>query len=291
VDIGSVSQQAKISRDGKVIVGDAKDNQGITTAAIWQGGTNWKTLGGVPNGRVQDKTLSSAWDVSGDGSVIVGLAWVQPTGSHGFRWDARNGMVDLGSLQKQSSRASIVSADGNVVAGWDANPDQSGAYYYWRGSIWWQGLQRLMNPFGWIGQAEGINDCGSVIVGRGQPSASDHAYRYTAWDGRIEDLGSIPRGFLPNTQDKEDQSIAFGVSDDGGVVVGSSGWQPPTDAFIWTEATKMVKVSEFLMKKGVIGLEGWTLVVANSVSPDGKIIAGTGVNPRGLVEGWVANLQ
>jgi probable HAF family extracellular repeat protein len=233
--------------------------------------------------------------VSGDGSVIVGLAWVMPSGAHGFRWSAGTGMVDLGSLQGLSSRASTVSGDGNVVAGWDANPRQDSQYNYWRGAIWWQGLERLMNPFGWIGQVEGVNNVGSVLVGRVSPVSPTHAYRFTTWDGRVVELGALPRnpggapgpGLGPNY---EDISIAYGVSDDGDTVVGSSGYQPPLDAFVWTPATGMVKASDYLKSKGVSGFDGWTLVVANSVSPNGKIIAGTGINPRGLVEGWIAAL-
>jgi len=117
VDIGSVSQNCKISRDGKVIAGEEKDATGVTSSAIWEGGTRWRALGGPSNGRVQDKTLTSTWGISGDGSIIVGLSWVEPTGAHAVRWDARNGWVDLGSLQKRSSRANAVSSDGNVIVG------------------------------------------------------------------------------------------------------------------------------------------------------------------------------
>jgi probable HAF family extracellular repeat protein len=312
VNIGSVSQQAKISRDGKTIVGDAKDSSGIVSASIWQSGTTWRNLGGVPNGKVLDGQLSSAWGVSADGSAIAGLAWVNPTGAHGFRWSGTTGMVDLGSLQAESSRASAISGDGNVVAGWDENPRQDSQYNYWRGAIWWQGMERLMNPFGWIGQVEGANDVGSVLVGRGSPMAPTHAFRFTAWDGRAVDMGALPRssgggigpglGPGPNGQgagpgpaptqgqDPEDRSIAFAVSDDGDTAVGSSGYVPPTDAFIWTSATGMVKVSDYLASKGITGFERWTLVVANSVSPNGKIIAGTGINPMGFAEGWIATL-
>jgi probable HAF family extracellular repeat protein len=281
----------KISRDGKVIAGEAKDTNGVTTAAIWQGGTQWRTLGGPPNGRVQDQTLTSTWGINGDGSIIVGLAWVQPTGAHAVRWDAQNGMVDLGSLQNKSSRANAISADGNTIAGWDENPRQDGNHYYWRGAIWWQGLERLMNPYGWIGQAEALNDSGSIVVGRGHPMNTLHAYRFTAWDGAVEDLGAIPRGRGPNEREQEDRSIAAAVSDDGNVVVGQSGWMPPTDAFIWTPETKMLKLSDYLAGKGVSGFDRWILVSAVAVSPDGRIISGTGINPNAEPEGWIVKLQ
>jgi probable HAF family extracellular repeat protein len=86
-------------------------------------------------------------------------------------------------------------------------------------------------------------------------------------------------------------SIALAVSDDGNVVVGMSGYQPPTDAFLWTPATKIVKLSDYLTSKGITGHEKWTLITATDVSPDGKIIAGTGINSVAQrVEGFVVRL-
>ncbi len=128
VNIGGVGFKAAISRDGKTIVSNAKDASGVSSAAIWQDGVNWKTLGGVPGGEAIDNNLSTAYSVSADGSVVVGLAWVANARAHGFRWDAHNGMVDLGSLQGRDSRANIVSADGNIVFGWDANPEAISPY-------------------------------------------------------------------------------------------------------------------------------------------------------------------
>ena len=290
VNIGSLTPKTVISRDGKVIAGEAKDANNVTVMAIWQGGTQWRTLGGLPNGRVQDQTLSHTWGINGDGSVIVGLGWVQPTGAHAIRWDAQNGVVDLGSLEKKSSRANAVSADGNVIVGWDENPRQDGQYHYWRGAMWWQSMERLMNPYGWLGQAEAVSGDGSIIVGRGHPVHGQHAYRFTAWSGENIELGAIPRGRTPGEREEDDTSLALAVSDDGRVVVGMSGWRPPTDAFMWTEETKMVKLSEYLTSKGITGHNGWILVHATALSPDGKIVAGTGINPNQVAEGWIARL-
>jgi len=221
VDIGSVSQQVKISRDGGTIVGTAKDSYGVAYAAIWQSGKQWLTLPPPANGRVQDGGVTSAWGVSADGSVIVGLAWVNPKGAEGFRYDINSGTVSLGSLKGNSSRASVVSGDGQVIAGWDTVEGRGP----WYGVIWWDGLQRLMNPFAQIGQVEGINNSGSVIVGRGHPSNWGHAYRFTSWDGHVRDLGALERG-----GDFEDTSIALAVSDDGTVVVGMLTEPPEEDS-------------------------------------------------------------
>jgi uncharacterized membrane protein len=42
----------------------------------------------------------------------------------------------------------------------------------------------------------------------------------TAWPKNLERL---PQGLTPNQKEQEDVSIAFAISDDGSVVVGSSG--------------------------------------------------------------------
>ena len=272
-----------------MIVADDLDANGISTSAIWQGGNAVENARWALNRKSCRQYPHKHVRVNGDGSVIVGLGWVNPTGSHAVKWDAQNGWTDLGSLQGRSSRANGISADGNTIVGWDENPKQE-THDYWRGAIWWQGLERLMNPYGWIGQSWAANNVGSIIVGRGHPMNTQHAYRFTAWDGQVEDLGAIPRGRTPSEREQEDRSIAFAVSDDGNVVLGYSGWQPPTDAFIWTPEAKMMKVGDYLTSKEITGFQNWILVSALAVTPDGKIIVGTGINPDGFAEGWMAKL-
>jgi hypothetical protein len=138
---------------------------------------------------------------------------------------------------------------------------------------------------------------GSALVGRGYPTFPTHAYRFTASDGHVEDLGALKRdqsgiGIGGGPADSvEDTAVALAVSDDANVVVGTSGYQPPTDAFIWTPASKIVKLSDYLTSKGITSFEGWTLITATDISPDGKIIAGTGVNNVAQrVEGFVVRL-
>jgi probable HAF family extracellular repeat protein len=291
VNIGGDGFQAKISRDGKTIVSNAEDANGISSAAIWIQEKQWKTLGGVAGAQPIDGNLSTAYSVSGDGSIVVGLAWVEGAAAHAFRWDAKTGMVDLGSLQGRNSRANVISSDGNVILGWDDNLPALALspYDVWRGVMWWQGTERLLHPYGWVGQVEATNFNGTVFVGECSPTAARHAYRMDVW-GRIDDLGALPRGVLPDRQEQEDMSIAGAVSDDGFVIGGQSGYKPPTDAFLWTPVTGMVKLSEFALRLGITGLDGWTLIGVSYIAPDGKRVAGTGINPDGQMEGYVITL-
>ena len=72
-----------------------------------------------------------------------------------------------------------------------------------------------MNPFGWVGQVTALNDVGSVIVGRGHPWNQTHAYRFTAWDGKVEDLGALVRWTdPPPNPNYEDTSVPNAVSEE-----------------------------------------------------------------------------
>ena len=108
---------------------------GIKNAAVWQGGTNWKLLGGVPGGAPQELVLSVAYGVSGDGSVVVGIAYLpssQQFGSqfHGFRWQASTGMVDLGALQQGGNTSGLaIAADGSTIVGYE-RPANKGTDLY-----------------------------------------------------------------------------------------------------------------------------------------------------------------
>jgi hypothetical protein len=52
----------------------------------------------------------------------------------------------------------------------------------------------------------------------------------------------------------------------------------------------MVNLREFLISQGVGNLSGWTLQFAGGISDDGLTIAGTGRNPAGNPEAWVATI-
>jgi len=98
----------------------------------------------------------------------------------------------------------------------------------------------------------------------------------------MRSLGSLPGG-IPD-------SNAAAISSDGKVIVGHSDSARGEAAFIWTEATGMRDLRDVLENEYGIDLRGWCLGRPNSVSGDGTAIVGTGTNPSGQTEGWIAVL-
>jgi uncharacterized membrane protein len=131
--------------------------------------------------------------------------------------------------------------------------------------------------------ANAVSADGSVVVGA--YGFSDQAFRWTAQTGTVG-LGDLPGGRV--------FSEANDVSADGSVVVGSGetafdGNIRTTEAFFWTAQSGMVNLREFLISQGS-DLTGWRLSSAEGVSADGGTIVGTGQNPAGNSEGWIATI-
>ena len=100
-----------VSDDGKVVVGDIPDPSGVGTnvAARWTIDTGWVSLGHLPNAGACP-SRSDSFEVSADGSTVVGLSWDGCSG-RGFIWTEANGMEELTSLANGGNRASVVSSD------------------------------------------------------------------------------------------------------------------------------------------------------------------------------------
>ena len=89
----------------------------------------------------------------------------------------------------------------------------------------------------------------------------------------------------------EDTSLSLWASDDSAVAVGLKRIPAAHRCVHMDPDTRMVKLSDYLTSIGITGHERWTLVTAHNVSPDGKIIAGTGVNnAANRIEGFVVSL-
>ncbi|MDP2430895.1 MAG: autotransporter domain-containing protein [Pseudomonadota bacterium] len=209
------------------------------TARAADGLDDLGTLGG---------TVSQAYGVSADGSVVVGYA---DTGAawHAFRWTS-GGMVDLGTLGGTRSWAVGVSADGAVVVG-GADTAGNAAYHAFRWTS--GGMVDLGTLNGTHSEADGVSADGTVVVGLAYTAgdAAYHAFRWTS--GGMADLGT-----LGGTN-----SYANGVSADGTVVVGTADTATASHAFRWTSGGM-----------ADLGTLGGTNSNANGVSADGAVVVG-----------------
>jgi probable HAF family extracellular repeat protein len=312
-----------ISADGSVVVGVSQKGVDKYEAFRWTQAEGMVSLNFLPS-YSPDIPFSyiSANGVSGDGSVIVGFSLtsnkINTSYYEAFRWTQAEGMVGLGHLSNDDSdsRANGISADGSVIVGSNRNEA-----FRWTQETGMVSLGFLAN------QANGVSSDGSVIVGSGSTSNVPEPFRWTQLGGMVG-LGSLA-GSLASTalgisadgsvavgssysatstyeafrwtqsggivglgylSSDDFDSQAYNVSGDGSVVVGYSRGSNRNEAFRWTQETGMVSLKETLIGAG-LDVSGWTLSSANAISADGFTIVGSGTNPSGQSEAWVANLE
>jgi probable HAF family extracellular repeat protein len=316
---GGFSSEANgVSADGSVVVGVGRSTKGIE-AFRWTQAGGMVGLGDLAGGDF----ASDAHAVSDDGLVVVGSSLCTVRCSRGagcrslpgaFRWTSAGGMTLLGDNEYGSrSIADGVSADGSVVVGtrsgtgipesafrWTpgtvmeyfaggntalgVSPDGAIAVGFGHSGSGTQALRWTMDD-GMLalgsGKAYGVSADGSVIVGIGTGS---EAFRWTQASGMVG-IGILP-GFIA--------SLAQDVSADGSLVVGYSGddWFTPGEAFLWDASHGMRSLRDVLINDFGLGasLAGWTLTSANDISADGQFIVGSGTNPNGNSEAWIARL-
>lgn len=274
--LGGGSTASAISADGSTVIGVSTNGSGERHAFRWAGGT-MADLGTLPGA-----TESSATAVSADGAVVVGssTSYAPDFSERAFRWSGGT-MTDLGTLGGAITYAVGVSADGSVVAG-DSQLASTGEFHAFR---WSGGVMTDLGTFS--GRADqysnalAISADGTAVIGTSQ-TVDGSTYHAFQWSGGVmTDLGSLA-GAAGNSR-------PTATSSDGSVVVGasenSSGGQ---SAFRWDQQTGMRSMTDLLTASGV-DMTGWSLYSADSISANGRVIAGIGrVGGDPLLTVWIA---
>jgi hypothetical protein len=268
-------QFGRPNTDGTYVAGTVNEE-----AALWNGGV-WTPLGNVPGGSPCGTSISTGYDVSGDGTVVVGLAW-KACDAVPFRWTQGVGMEEIPHMGINSARASAVSEDGKVVGGFDEADNGPR-----RAAIWDESFNETLILVGQPGNAEGLgevlylNNDGTAAVGTtlGDP------FLWTKSGG----VTMIPRP--PAGVGSFDSFWATGCTDDASIVVGGSGsfFGSPV-AWIWTEWGGTQSIADFLDQYGVSYPNAFDLGACRGIAKDGSMIAGDSGVPF-FSQRWVIDLN
>ena len=266
--IGLAVAAQGLSADGQTVAG-ARDVGGTEIASRWTAATGWVDLGGLPGQTGCDAFLSSGFDVSGDGAVLVGLGWESCEG-RAIRWTAATGVVELPQLGPNSARANKISRDGQVIGGFDehaAGPR--------RPALWLaDGSELLIAGSDSAGEVGALSADGSVAAG----DANGRAFVWTAATG-VVDLGLLPGGL------GSDISAVYAMNGSGTMLGGNSGDGGPFGfgffAFVWTEASGMEDLRARLVAEGAVIPDSFRLANVLAISDDGRTVAGWGEDVSG----------
>lgn len=283
ISLGFGDRAIDTSANGTVVVGWT-NTPGGREAYRWTPADGRVGLGDLAGGAFD----SLGYGVSADGSVVVGDA-DDGTG-RAFRWTQATGMQALPHYQEYAGQtifhsiARKVNTDGSIVAGYTSLGEGVSAVR------WVDGTPDYLGDLpgaGRFSDAYAISGDGSTVVGWSNGTSEGgtgfQAFRWTEATGMVG-LGDLPGGAGLF------RSIAFGVSDDGSVIVGSANFNAEANAFLWSQAGGMVDLKGLLEGTYGLNLTGWQLTEAWDISPDGRTIVGRGTNPAGQDEAWRVQL-
>jgi predicted small secreted protein len=254
----------------------------------------WTAAGGwldIPSGFAQgcDADLAGAWDVSADGAVVVGLAW---NGCHpeAFRWTDASGtgvftrLQQVGDAQGGAShpptnRATVISDDGAVIAGFAEHGNVDRAAAMWDAT----GAGVLLDPANTETPSEvlSISADGHALAGilGADGFAWTHAGGFVPLDRFASALPTDP--VFPNAMTADGAVIFGGVGDAfSGIPV----------AFVWSAAHGMRPLADVATAAGVPLPTGTLLNSVLGASADGTVLIGTAMDAAGASKTFVLRL-
>ena len=241
-------------------------------AGLFSTGGDWLDLASS-FGSGCDQDHGSAWDVSADGSIVVGLMW-NVCATQAFRWTDDGGagttlLLDLlgASAGPLVNRATVVSDDGSVAAGFASNDPLDRSPAVWRPD----GSGFLLDPTNVDvpGEVLSVSADGSFLAG----IWGTDGFLWTEQGGRV-DLGK-PAVSLP-TDPCYPNAIAAG----GDLVFGGCGdpFLSLPVAFVWTPSQGMRALADVVTASGLEIPAGLTLSSVLASSNDGTVVLGAAVD-------------
>ncbi len=267
-----------VSDDGTVVAGNIFDASiGHMVAARWTAATGWQSLGWLPDALNCTDPIdpSAAYDISGDGTTIVGLSWATGCNARGFRWTAATGMQELQKLTTGSNRCSAISGDGSTMGGFAFGGFSGRTPAYWAANTSGAVIDSTLS-----GEVHGLSENGNLSVGTmyfSGPAFS--AFIRNAQTGAITNLGHLN----PTWAGK-----AWDISEDGKTVVGFDLYGGARQAWVWTASDGIISMKNRLTNAGVTNIPDlWTCLAC---SDDGNVVVGGGVNTTDVI-GYIAEFS
>jgi uncharacterized membrane protein len=227
---------------------------------------------------------------STDGSTLVGEAYYASLSTVNIlpaTWNAGAGYL-LPALPPETNHGSFfgVSADGSVAVGGIYNSARaSGPAVRWTAAA---GLVSL----GYLGvgtsglprsTAYALTPDGQIAVGGSTSNVQNywHPFRWSEASGMVDLWPQVPGS-----------GVANAVNADGSVAVGDYHLETSRPrAFIWDSARGGRDLRQVLLVAGAgSSLDLWTLTHAYGISADGLTIVGSGIDPQGRTQAYVARL-
>lgn len=239
-------------------------------AGVWTTAGGWRDLPS-PHPTGCDQDIAGAWDVSADGGTVVGLTWDGCT-VEAFRWSAATDtltrLARLGARLGDGSgapdnRATVVSDDGAIAAGWAMTSIVDRAPAFWRADGTGTLLPRSADDA--PGEVLAIDADGGVMAG---VDGADGV----VWRDGARTL--VPRldTLLPS-----DPVYPNALTADGAIVLGGQGsaFFGTPEAFMWSAAGGLRRLADVVTDAGLTVPSGVALTSALAASSDGTVIVGT----------------
>jgi probable HAF family extracellular repeat protein len=277
-----LGSEIKISNGASFMSADITDPaNNLKTAARWDATSSLWTP--IPTlGSSSGTSASTAYDMSGDGGRVVGLAWVSAGQAHAFSWTPAGGTVDIGLWLPGpgwSSRANAVSSNGQFAAGLITSPQRAIRWNLAAGTGTYLGSLNPSDPVFGSSTAFGISADGTYVVG----TSNNNAFIWSAATG-MQTVGVLGTPGFGNS------GYGTAVSADGNTVVGWSGSSSlNSEALIWKRGwTAAEKLQDYLVNNGIpdAASQWQVLKYAADISDDGRFIVGWGVTISGQTEGF-----